>query len=310
MGNFQSNVTRNALREMTTISTQIANTSISRSSMTCIGQNTARLRFGTSETGEVCFFQVDGDLIVNQTADTDCQLSVESVTDATTELINLLSTKLDEEVVQKSKAVQEWLALAVSIQANEVSSEAELITEIQTAISNLSDFSCDAQFISSNNQDLVVCGLVSSSVILNQDAYVTGMASCVNKVIQRVFSSNTRLSDIARRTDQEADLEQQGVGSLLSGLQYIMYAVIAIIVLVIIGAVIYFIIRSRRAPAPTATAAAPRPVATQVARRTATATPTSTAPRATSNPTIGATRAPASNRVAPKPLPKTPALTA
>lgn len=251
MGNYQSNTTRSALEEFTRISSTVVNQSISRASMTCVTQNTSRIAFGEPGPLGCTFTALDSSIVIHQSINQACQFDTQVLTDTTVDLRNILSTRLEEDYVQNGSAIQGWLAAAVSIQENEISSVTQLVRMIETSISNLSDFACDAQFSSVNDQTVTWCGMVSNtSIDLSQDAVTTGIASCANKALQKAFTENTVLADIARRTDQALSVEQQGIDSLFGGFQTILYVIVAVIVLIIIGAVIYLVISRRGSVSP------------------------------------------------------------
>lgn len=245
MGVYQSNLASAAASEINNISFSSITQQVTQNRINCAATNTANLIFGGNACGTAGFTS-NVPININQTATASCPLQSTAVQQTTTNIANQLSNSLQQLASQQNSAVQQWLALAVSVQQSGYTSTGEILNAITQSLQTTSNNTCSAQLVANNTLSTVVCGTFNAgSINVNQDATALGVASCVNKMLSDVISSNTALNSLFQKTDQLASAQQQGVGSLFGGLSSILYVVIAIIVLLIVGAIVYFIIRSR-----------------------------------------------------------------
>ena len=234
MGVVQSNTVKQAYSELNHFITNNVNTIVDKATLNCIAGNEVKLNFGNS--GACVFVMEKGVVNVNNTAVSTCSLSSENITDIQESVKNSIKTLLEQFVKQGSQSTQDFLATAVSIQIQNATTTDEIINQIETSIkNNVSNF-CDANVASTNRADITVCGQFSETTlnILN-DAFVAGVASCVNKNITQAFIENDTLNKLVQEADQKLAAEQKGLGGFLQWLIIGLVIVGAILILVMLG---------------------------------------------------------------------------
>lgn len=247
MGNAQANLTRLAAREITDITTSTVLSQISSSATTCIAGNYATINVGGPACGGVPTNVTDTPITVSQKASTTCTLSSGSTATVTSQTATQIANSIDQLSKQQGSSTQEWLALAVSIQQNNISSSTDIINMIRRDLSALQSSICTSQFVSTNNFQTTLCGdFRGSPITITQDATTLGIASCINKMVATILSTDSVLNGIVQRTDQTALSQQMGVGSVFGGLGTLLYVIVGVIVLIIIAVVIYYIVRSQQ----------------------------------------------------------------
>ena len=239
---FQSSTINNFLSSFTSFMNSQVSENVNKSLANCSAMNVAGVNIGdiAGSPEPRCVARLKGSQIsIIQEAKALCNLDVQNQT----EIFNNVTTGVENNIkallTSNQKASQEFLALG---QAALNMTQQQVVTQITndfvTSISQRTTNICQSIFQATNNGFVTVCGdLTDSPIDIRQNATVTALTSCVNKLLQVATSKGTALNDTLTKMDTYQATEQKGVGSVLMWV-----AIIGGIVLVIliVGAVIWF----------------------------------------------------------------------
>lgn len=249
MGAAQANVTKQALTDLTEINNKVVNTVKNQSISNCNAINIGNLLIGVTPDNVPCLAQVTNNTFnYSQGATASCQLTSQNVTESISDFANTIANQISQETLQGSKSIQDWLAVAVSVQVNEAQTSTEIINRVSTYVRNTVTNICQNDVRAMNDRNVVICGFVDGNTFnLNQDASVTALTSCINRSILEAFAKDDVLNEVAQKTDQKLSSEQKGLGSVL------LWVVIGIAGVIILALIVWLIIRalSGNTPAPT-----------------------------------------------------------
>jgi hypothetical protein len=247
MGSAQSNVSIQALKELTDIVNTSVTDIVSNSISNCNANNILTLVIGGIPTldGKVdpCQTDFEGRISLGQTAAAKCTLNATNINTVTSQFSSDISTAITQAAQQQGSSIQGWLATAVSIQSNVGISKTEIINKLTSYISTNITNNCSNVAAASNEGRVYVCGKYKGDFDWNQNASVTSLTSCINQTITQAFTDTTVLGTVAQSTDQALVNQQSGVGSFLV---WIAVIIGAFVVLGIIGFVIYLIYSSKQ----------------------------------------------------------------
>uniref|UniRef100_A0A6C0IZF8 Uncharacterized protein n=1 Tax=viral metagenome TaxID=1070528 RepID=A0A6C0IZF8_9ZZZZ len=242
---FQSNTINNFLSTFTSFMNSQVSEVVNKSLTNCSAMNVANVMLGDPPgTPEPrCRAKVsDSQFNILQKARAICNLSVENQTQLTSDIKNGVENNIAQLMQQNNKAVQDFLALgAATFNVNRADFSTTITNEFVNAIRQTSTNICQSIFQATNNGSFILCGdLTNTTINLDQDATVTALTSCINKVLQSATSQGTALNKILTQMDQYQSTEQKGVGSALMWI-----AIIGgiILLLLIVGAVIWFFLQ-------------------------------------------------------------------
>lgn len=243
MGSIQSNITKQTLSAYTDVVNAVAVSVFNQAAQNCAAANT--LTINTGQGG--CFFQfLNGKINIDQIAGTNCKFNDQNIINLTSQFQNQLTTETQAFIQQNAQNKQGFIATALSLQIN----EADTVEKITNLISNSFQGSftniCTATNQALNNASLNLCGIFdNSSIVVNQNAFVTAVTSCINEAVLNIFLKNEVLNKMATATDQKLYSQQEGIGSIFT----VIFIIIGVLVVLgIIGGIIYALIRYRSPP--------------------------------------------------------------
>ena len=241
MGNLQANVSKQVFSEFTEFISNNATNIVNQNQLQCSAGNT--LGFQTGGGGDCEFYATNSRINIGQRATSTCMMSAENINQVQIDIKNNIATTVEQFAQQGSKNAQDWLALAVSFQINDVDNITKLSSLIQNSITTDVQNYCQNQVLATNNGIIHLCGSYDGVTFdVTQDAFATGIASCINKNIIHAFTANDTLRTIVQRTDQQLASQQAGLGSVLFWLAIAGGILLLIIIIVV---VVFLVISSR-----------------------------------------------------------------
>jgi hypothetical protein len=244
MGSIQSNITKQALSDVTNVVNQNVTNVINTSIADCAAGNVNSFTTGILPNGTYCPFSfTNGTINLNQTVKANCVLNSQNTTQVVSDFSSLVNNAIQQAASQSGSSTQGWLATAVSFQVNGLETDTQIINNITNYVQNNVKNTCQSSSQAFNNGQVALCGVYSgSSFNITQDATVTALTSCINQTILDAFVNNSVLNQLSIDTDQKLTSQQSGIGSFFIYIA-IIFAVVA--VLGIIGGIIYAVVQGK-----------------------------------------------------------------
>jgi hypothetical protein len=240
MGNFQSNVTQQAISDLTDIINQSTTTIVNNAVSQCNAINNATILLGSIPNGTLCPGPpITANVTVNQQAGVNCTLSSQNVNQITSQFQSAITSQAVQQAIQNSASIQQWLAAAVSAQISVADSETKIITHVTNYISNNVTNNCNNNANALNNGVVSVCGGYKGNIVLNQGVSVVAMTSCIYQTIIQAFTSDTVWNNVAQSADQKLSSTQEGIASIFI---YIIIGIGILAIIGLIGGIIYAMI--------------------------------------------------------------------
>jgi hypothetical protein len=232
---FNSNEVKNFVSSYTSFMNTNVSENINKSLTNCRAGNIADIIIGGGDCGRV---QITGsNITLTQKAKATCDLTSQNTTELYKTITTETSNKIDDFLKQDTKAVQEFLSLgAIAFGINKSEFQKNLSTAITNSIREQTTNICESDFVATNKGTLNFCADISNTTLnLGQDATVTAITNCVNKILSKSVTSNSQLNEIFTKVDQAASTKQEGLGGFLRWfiIGAIIVGVIAIIILII-----------------------------------------------------------------------------
>lgn len=241
MGNSQVSVVKAVVNAVNETTTNVRNTSITDGKATALNRNTLFLELGP--TGEInCTSNIGQNITVDQ------NLKVLSKFESVTDLQNLLNTIVDQTVENKQTAVNDFLSIGVNSQV----SKQDLITNIKNSITNNitneNITRCNAVVDNINDAKIIINGKINcppgGTLNITQDILATQQVSCISESLFSAALTNQSIADIVQKATTDQDAANKGIFSLCNGLfLYIAIGVGSIILIAIIAAIIFAVIK-------------------------------------------------------------------
>lgn len=239
---FNSNEVRNFVSAYTNFMNTRVSESVNKGLSNCVASNIGMVSIGGPGCGKV---NVTGsDISVLQNAKASCRLDSENRANLYTDIQSSVARQIDDFVNQKSTSVQDFLAVgAAAFETNKVNFQKTLSTTITNAIREQTTNICQGDFKATNNGNLALCAdIEKSKILLSQDASVTAITSCINRILSEAVTKNAELNALLTKVDQVATSEQKGLGGLLKW--FIVGGVIAGVIIIVIM-IIWLVLKSK-----------------------------------------------------------------
>lgn len=230
MGSVQSEETQSMLSSLTQTINQTMNKVYNTTVLNCVAGGTLNVEFGVG-----CDFNAIGsNFTYVQNAQSTCQFSSENITQINETIKNTLTTTITDFINQNAKSSNGWFATALSFQIQGASTAEQISNLIVNSFQNNIINTCSAEIDALNNARLMICGTwTDSSIILSQNTVATATASCVNKQIVSIFTSNAILNNLYNQTNQATMSSNAGLESIIE------YIIIGIVIIAIISSIAY-----------------------------------------------------------------------
>ncbi len=239
MGSAQSTVVQQTIE---VFNKNVSNTvlrTINTASSTCIASNNF-----TIEIGENGIYQCDN-LNINQTASTNCDMSVQFNAGSSTDLQTTVQNAIEETAKSDQKSVQDFMALSISVQSD-VKTMKQHITNI---VEKNFDSTVQNNILNSAKADntgkFIVNGKVyCKNAAWTQNAQAALLTDAVTDSIVNMLSKDTVVNQAVIDAEIKQASEQQGLGGVIQSFfqaYTVIIIVIAIVLIVLIGGAVYFL---------------------------------------------------------------------
>lgn len=239
---FNSNTVRNFVSAYTNFMNTRVSENINKGLSNCRAGNLGTVSIGGPGCGKV---KVSGsDISVLQNAKASCNLSSQNESQLYTDIQSSVAKQIEDFVNQKSTSVQDFLAVgAAAFNVNQTDFQKTLSTTITNAIREQTTNICQGDFSATNNGTLALCAdIENSKVLLSQDASVTAITSCVNRILSEAVTKNAELNALLTKVDQYTASEQKGLGGLLKW--FIVGGIVAGVIIIVIM-IIWLVLKSK-----------------------------------------------------------------
>ena len=190
--------------------------------------------------GGINGFILEGSTITaNQTAISTCTNVTKTTETITSKVQSAISKNIQAFLTEQQNSKQGWLALALNAQVINAKTRVELGNTIIQAVNSQTTQICDTTADSYNDKNVVLCGVYTNDNInLGQIAISTGYVSCTIDLMITAWQNNKILTDVALKTFTGQLSKDLGIGSLFG---WLIVIAIAVVIIIVIGAVIYLI---------------------------------------------------------------------
>jgi hypothetical protein len=175
-----------------------------------------------------------------QTSKTNCQLSAIFNVTNNTDFARIISQAVDQLVQTMQKAVQDFLALAVSVQMTQQELVSHIKSVLTTNLAQQTYNQCIQNATIDQNQTLHLEDIdctTGGNINATQDAQMLALVNCVNNTVTKLLFEDQVLQKAAQSAKATQDVQQKGVSQLLTAFIGILIA------LVVLGVIVLLVIR-------------------------------------------------------------------
>jgi len=249
--NVASQDIQNTVRILNSIVNTVTNSSLQNISTTCQASNVLNAQFGFAPK----FADAAGNIIeyqpceinvkrveITQIAEGTCSIEGGLTSDLNSTITNNLANAIEQRLQQELKQKNEFLALAINIAEQKGYNTTDISTLISTVISSNLSQTCRAFISASNNANVSYCGNYEEGIFIGQKGIANNLTSCMANNMLTNLSNNTIINDIAQSASQKASQTNEGLASLF---KWLIIAAAVVGVLLIIGLVLYYILKPK-----------------------------------------------------------------
>ena len=254
--NIQSSDTSETLNDFTSVVNSSVEKAKNSVQTTCTAANNLVALVGSipvfqngvpTGTPIVCATNIEGSVNINQLADANCNLTGDFTTTFQNNLTTNVQNDVQQWIQQNLQSNQGWLAIAFDGQFSESQTAASVATTISNSLVADITNTCSAQLEASNNGLVSICGNYKRDFNFNQSAFVTNVTSCIANNTVSFISGNTVLNNMAQHADTTLSSSQEGLSTIF---KWLIVGAIAIVVLIIIAVLMFFIFGSKGGSTP------------------------------------------------------------
>lgn len=240
--NVQASATKQAIDSVTNIVNETTNSIQQTATNDCSAIQIASIIIGGKEFCGAATTVTDGNIELNQNNQVNCALKSSVYSNISTETLNDLKSKLEEEAKKSLESEQGWLAVASSFQLSKTELETTIINNIRNIDQTTINQTCNETARVYNEGRIIICAdLQNTNVVINQNGALTSVNQCINTAILKAIFNNSTLQDIAQKTDEKFKSEEEGIGSLLGPFKWLIIGIVVIAALIIIGIILYLL---------------------------------------------------------------------
>src|SRR5665648_12166 len=187
--------------------------------------------------------------VVGQTSNVNCNLTTLFSTNTNTNLTSIISTAVAQTAASMQQSVQDFLAASLNVQNTS--------TSVQTAITNILTTNVAQSFynscIAKANVDQtgtlnftdIDCSQGGNNMV-TQNAQLLVLVNCVNNTVVTLLTNAVESTQVAQTATATQASTQKGISQLVSALAL---PLIILGVVIVVIAIMYFVVKSRKSQA-------------------------------------------------------------